>query len=513
MALDLIARGGRAPTDDVEEREHKPLHFGKPARQVRAPRAWPLDPPATVAVLTLLGLSIRLLVVRGFSLEEATAGYEARQAYGELLRLVQRTHHFPLGYTLLWAVAHTIGSSELDLRLPSLVFGTVLVPMLYIAGRALYDEPTGVLAAAFGSVGALAVWYSQEASVYALFILLVTVSIWAQARLLQGSRAWFWVAWAVACGSMVWTEWFAVLMVGTEIAIFLGALESRRRRRQPVRQLGTGLATSTVAIVVVCSPTLPLLLAQLRNKNGPGLGTPTATFFPVGIFDNLGSAISGYHYSDAIFSIIAIWPLGVVIGLTLLGRLRQRSNLQLIAMIAVPAVVLLVASGLVAQGRSLFEIGYFVQLVPALYLLLAGAAWSLMPNAAARRISISLLLATLIAGLVVQQSDSATPRLDGYAWALSQINAWATARDEIIYVPSFLTPAVAYFAPGVKAVTQVPGITQVPASVQIFVIGPFHLSGGAAAERQADAAVAELQGQRALLKVIHAENVTVWEFA
>ena len=123
-----------------------------------------------------------------------------------------------------------------------------------------------------------------------------------------------------------------------------------------MRQLGTGLATSTVAIVVVCSPTLPLLLDQLRNKNGPGLATPTATFFPVGVLDNLGSAIAGYHYSNAIVSIIAIWPLGVVIGLTLLGRLRLRSNLQLLAMIAVPAVVLLVTSGLgprpAASSRS-----------------------------------------------------------------------------------------------------------------------------------------------------------------
>jgi uncharacterized membrane protein len=513
VPLELVTRGVGAPTAEIKEREYKPRHLGEPARQAEFPRAWPLGRQATVAVLTLLALSVRLLVVRGFSLEEATVGYTARQSYGELLRLVQRTDHPPLEYTLLWVVAHTIGSSELELRLPSVVFGTLLVPMLYIAGRALYDERTGILAAAFGSVGALAVWYSQEASDYALLILLVTVSVWAQARLLQGSRPWLWVAWAAACGGMIWTEWSAVLVVGTETAVFLGALESRRRRHQPVRQLGRGLAISTVGTIIVCLPTLPLLLAQTRNKSGPGPGLTTTTFFPVGVFGNLGSAIAGYHHGDVIISTIAIWPLAVVIGLTLLGRLKQRSSLQMLAVVAIPVIVLLVEKGLVAQSRNPFQILYFVQVEPALYLLLAGAAWSVMPTPAARRIYISLLLATFIAGTVVQQLESANSRLEGSAWALAQINARVTARSEMVFVPSFLSEDIAYFAPGVKTAIPGPGITAVPASTQIFVVGPFRLPGRAVAERQAEAAVAKLQGRRALLKVLHGESVTVWEFA
>ncbi len=409
-------------------------------------------------------------------------------------------------------VAHTIGSSELELRLPSVVFGTLLVPMLYIAGRALYDGRTGILAAAIGSVGALAVWYSQEASVYALLILLVTVSVWAQARLLQGSRPWLWVAWAVACGGMIWTEWSAVLLVGTEIAVFLGTLESRRRRREPVRQVGRGLAISTVGTIIVCLPILPLLLAETSNKTAPGLGPPTATFFPAGFFDSLGTAIAGYHRSDVIIGIVAIWPLGIVIGLTLLGRLRQRSSLQMLAVVAVPVIVLLVEKGLVAQGRSPSEILYFVQAEPVLYLVLAGAAWSVMPTVAARRIYISLLLATFIAGTVVQQSESANSRLDGSAWALAQINARSTARNEMIYVPSFLSEDIAYFAPGIKAVTQGPALPKCPpasgfSSLVLFTYPVGRLQNDKRTRPWRTA------GPAGPAKVIHAENVTVWEFA
>ena len=54
--------------------------------------------------------------------------------------------------------------------LPSLIAATALVPLLYVVGRDIYDRRAGFAAAALGAVAPFAVWYAQEARMYALFM-------------------------------------------------------------------------------------------------------------------------------------------------------------------------------------------------------------------------------------------------------------------------------------------------------------------------------------------------------
>jgi 4-amino-4-deoxy-L-arabinose transferase-like glycosyltransferase len=285
-----------------------------------------IAPRAMVGALTITALGIRLVIVRGFWLDEATSGYDARLSYSGMIHHLLYDNHPPLEYTILWLVAHSLGSSQTDLRLPSILFGTLTIPMLYLAGRALYHERAGVLAAAFGTVGALSVWYSQEARMYALFMFLATVTIWALARILATGRGRYWVAWGVAGAAMIWTQWFASLAVGTEaIVIFCILVRQRYGRGQLVR-----LGVATAAIAVSCAPLLPLLLTQFHNNQANGLGfggpAPSAAFSPYGILNNLVWALFGYHSDAVIGALVAVWPLGLLVTLLVLGRSNSLSN-------------------------------------------------------------------------------------------------------------------------------------------------------------------------------------------
>jgi uncharacterized membrane protein len=475
-----------------------------------------VSPATVVTVLTVLGLGIRLVIVRGFWLDEATTGYDVRLSYAGMIHQLLHDNHPPLDYTILWLVAHSLGSTETDLRLPSILFGTLTIPMLYLAGRALYHEWAGVLAAAFGTVGALAVWYSQEARMYALFILLATVTIWALARILTTGRRRYWLAWSAAGAAMIWTQWFAVLAVGTEAVIILWIFIAHRYGRRALVNLGVAVTS----IAVVCAPGLPLLFTQFHNNQANGLGfgghaaqSTVDGFSPYGILNNLVWALFGYHNNGVIYALVALWPLGLLLAFLLLGRTRNRSNRVLATIVAVPTALVFLASASAAAGRSLFEVRYFIEAVPALYLLLAGGLWTMVSRATVRRIIAGILILVLTAGLITQQTDDANPRLYGYNAAFNEISALARPGDEILYAPSYFNVDVAYFEPHMRAIAVTGSLPSLPTTGSIFVVGSFNFVGVDQAQAATARVVNELGRDRRLETTLSAPNVTVWEFS
>ncbi len=469
-----------------------------------------------VALLTVVALGIRLVIVRGFWLDEATSGYDARLSYSGMLQQLVHDNHPPLEYSILWLVAHTVGSTQTDLRLPSILFGTLTIPMLYFAGRALYNERAGVLAAAFGTVGALAVWYAQEARMYALFMLLATVTIWAQAKILSSPHRRYWLGWVAASAAMIWTQWFASLAVGAEVLIFAWWLTFHPIGRQNRKPFAVALA----GIIVLCAPGIPLLITQFRNNQANGLGFggragsgTTGGFSPYGIFNNVVWAVIGYHSNAVVASIVAVWPLGILGALVVLGRRRHRANRQLVALIAIPMAITFLASANVAPSRSLFEVRYFIEAVPALYLLLAGAVCTMTAKVWARRGLGGALFAVLAVGLVLQQTDSANPRLYGYDTAFRHIAADARPGDEILYAPGYLNVDVSYFAPHTRAEPATALSPDLPASAQVFVVGSFNFAGSDLANTNTQRLLTTLEARRHLNAVVRAPNVTVWEFS
>ena len=75
----------------------------------------------------------------------------------------------PVYYSLL-KLALLFGDSEFAVRLPSMVFGVLTIPMVYRAGQLLAGSWAGLGAALFFALSASQVEYSQEARAYSLLI-------------------------------------------------------------------------------------------------------------------------------------------------------------------------------------------------------------------------------------------------------------------------------------------------------------------------------------------------------
>ncbi|MGH2928799.1 MAG: glycosyltransferase family 39 protein, partial [Solirubrobacteraceae bacterium] len=130
--------------------------------------------PTALAVggLTAAGLAVRCIIPRGIWLDEATSIHQAGMSFGAMIANLRTTDvHPPLYFSVLWVFEHLFGNGAFAMRVPSILAGSLIVPVAYVAARDLWDRRTGMVCASFATVAPIVVWYSQEARMYSMFML------------------------------------------------------------------------------------------------------------------------------------------------------------------------------------------------------------------------------------------------------------------------------------------------------------------------------------------------------
>ncbi|MDP9022272.1 MAG: glycosyltransferase family 39 protein [Actinomycetota bacterium] len=488
---------------------------------------------AIVAGLTLLALGLRLLIIRGLWVDEAITAQQAQMPFGQMIVDIRYGDvHPPLHHVTVWATVQLLGASEWTVRLPSIVFGTLLVPMLYLLGRDLYTRRTGVVAAAFGAFAPVVVWYSQEARMYALVMLLSATAVVAQYGAIRRVRWWTWVLYTAATIGLLWTHYVAGLQVAVQQLAFLVVAVRRRRRGQPTARLLGAWLGSLAVIVASLLPLLPIVEDQVRSFiTGRGdveaaPGTAGAGLTDVagaeggpsvyGIVVNLIWTFLGYHSDQVVKLLGALWPLGMLFALFLLGRGPWRPpTLLLLAAALGPMLGLLVASYFVsaptAGGESLFEVRYFSSAVPPLLALGARVVTSISDHRRVITVVTTVVVATMLTGLADQQLNSANPRLFDFRGALQDLRAEAAPEDVVIYAPDYLEHLVAFYAPDLDAEPMnVDNLPELNGDRSVHVLASF-LDVPATAARVGTALV-KLDREGRLVDHEEQERVEMWEF-
>ncbi|MCW5861770.1 MAG: glycosyltransferase family 39 protein [Anaerolineae bacterium] len=160
----------------------------------------PLAPLVFLLALLLLGTWLRVHNLDAFSFWTDEGLTPARSGYplAQILRneiviqgVVTTDTHPPLYYLIIAVTRRLFGLSDFAFRYPSVLFGVLLIPLLYQFGRALLPSQTpsplgrgtatggsavtlGLLVALLAAVNPLQVYYSQEARMYTLLVLLAT---------------------------------------------------------------------------------------------------------------------------------------------------------------------------------------------------------------------------------------------------------------------------------------------------------------------------------------------------
>lgn len=477
----------------------------------------------TALILTgmvAVAIGLRLLAGRSLWLDEATSWYETQLPFHRMLEVLRNTDVHPPGYfTVLWATVRAFGDGELALRLPSLIAATALVPMLYVAGKAMYDRATGLVAASFGVVAPLVVWYSQEARMYAQLMLLATVAIWALYRALEserlGPRVAYWAAYGLAGAALAWTQYFAFLpLFAFEGAIALIAWQ-RRRDGKPYRGLLVGGVLASLLMVVLIAPLVPFAHHQfsVNQAAGKGFDAPTQVNSSVenqvsfyAALTNGIWALVGYHSASTMANLTALWPLLILLALMLLGRGRSRATLLLLAGVMVPTAML---TALSLDQPFLFEVRYNLTAVPFLLLLGARAVTTWPQTARGRTVAAVAAVAVLCAGLADQEWNGANPRTYDFEGALAEVRARSGPEDVLMYMPHDLNNLVAYYPPGLRVRRLGPNMPAAKVPRVFLMESFFEDPANDAAVRKA---LVKLRGERKLVRRMRFPQVEVWEF-
>ncbi len=477
-----------------------------------------------VAGLTMLGIVIRLLSPHSIWVDEAISIRQAKLfPFQESIRALRDTDvHPPLFATVLWLEVHLFGTSQLAVRLPSIVTGSLMVPMLYLAGRELYDRRAGLAAAILGVFAPFAVWYSQETRMYPLFLLFGVSATWAQARVLRVGGRLAWVMYTLASALLLWTHYFATLQVLAQQIVFAVIAWRRRGSRRASRDgpdIVVPWLTSMATLALLVAPLVPFVNAQFNaynSRGGVGFAAQTSDVAAAGSHPllsiySIGAngvwAVFGYHSDAIVATLVALWPVGMLVAFLLLGRGYSRSSVLLAATVLVP-VLFLFALG--TQKDNLFEVRYFVGILPGLILLIARALTSWLRTTAGIALGVGLASLTLVLALSDQQLNPSDPRLYDFDGALKHVTAQAKPGDIIIYSPIFLVDVVDYYSPSLPSYGPGSGsLARARTARHVFVIGSFLSDPNVAVDTKA--LLVRLEQRRQVIDTFHVPQVTVWE--
>ncbi|MCL4389952.1 MAG: glycosyltransferase family 39 protein [Patescibacteria group bacterium] len=151
-----------------------------------------------IVVILVIGFLFRLINLnQSLWLDEAISVLAVKNnSFWQLVtQFAPGDFHPPLYYLILKFWDSFFGYGEISSRFLSVVFGTMAVAFVYLIGKRLFSKKVGLVAALFLSVNPLAVYYSQEARMYALVMLAVTAAVYF---FVSKRRWWFTLAFLVA---------------------------------------------------------------------------------------------------------------------------------------------------------------------------------------------------------------------------------------------------------------------------------------------------------------------------
>lgn len=179
------------------------------------------------APLVIFG-DVRLLAVAGtaFSLyiyridhqsvwaDEAFTIWVCALPLPELLsNLVADFVHPPLHYLVVHSVFHAFGEGVLQARIPSALFATLAVVVIYSLTRRLFSPNAALIAAALLTTSQFHLQYAQEARPYALLVLLSLCATSCFATALQRPTQRNWTIFVIAVTAAAYTHYYAIFLL------------------------------------------------------------------------------------------------------------------------------------------------------------------------------------------------------------------------------------------------------------------------------------------------------------
>lgn len=385
--------------------------------------------------LLLVGLTLRLIASnQSFWLDEAITALQTKSSLHHYLSAFAPTDFHPPGYYVLtWSVAQLVPASEFTLRLPSIIFGTLSIYLVYAIAKRLAPK-SALLAAALIATAPLHMYYSQEARMYMMALFFATSAVLAHLKYSQTPSRLNRTVFILCTTLMLYSHYLTVFM----LPIFF------------LTKKKTSRLIDMIIVFILFVPWLPTFVVQIKQ----GISSSHTAW----------GSILGYSNVKNILLIPAKFTLGRL-PLTALSQLvlallapicclliyrswKQPRTHLLFAWLIIP-ILLTIALSIKLPVLSYFRV---IFTLPAMYLLLAIGIRSL------KSIQLRNILASLL--LLVNVSTTAlylyypTYHREDWRQAVSLVESTATPNSTVLFAfPDSFAPWQWYQQTGVPVVT------------------------------------------------------------
>jgi mannosyltransferase len=171
---------------------------------------------AILFVITAVAFALRAYRLNFQSLwnDELLTHLNANDPFMTVLLNSQDVNTPPLYYVIIHFLISFFDHLSV-LRIPSLLFGSLSVPLFYLVLAHRFGRSVGLMGASLMVISPFHMWYSQEARPYALLLLLSMLSIWClQHATKNGSNRWWKVAFVISTTATVYCHTLAAALIG-----------------------------------------------------------------------------------------------------------------------------------------------------------------------------------------------------------------------------------------------------------------------------------------------------------
>jgi hypothetical protein len=188
--------------------------------------------PVVVALLTVLGAGLRLATVTQplYGDELSTHWVVAEHGFSDVLSVVHANWEItpPLYFLLSWLTTVPDLTAAL-LRLPSLLAGIAVIPLVYLLGARTVGRPAALVGTALTALSPFMIFYSTEARAYQLLTVLVVLSTLALLAAVGDGRTRWWVAYGACSCAAVYAHYTGVFALLGQFLWVLWAYPGARK--------------------------------------------------------------------------------------------------------------------------------------------------------------------------------------------------------------------------------------------------------------------------------------------
>jgi 4-amino-4-deoxy-L-arabinose transferase-like glycosyltransferase len=261
-------------------------------------------------------------------------------------------------FFLVTRVFLALGDLVFALRLPSVLFAALTIPLIYALGTALFGRLVGLLASFLLAIAPLQVRYAQEARMYAMLTFFCVLSLYLFWRAITTGEGRWWLGFVVVAALGLYIHQFALLTWAVMGLFVLWVLiHPAARRRFPIRIRTAVLAAA--ALVLALLPMIPLLLRGLASDDGLGAGAAPDW--------NLPSLLSAVRlFSGGTDLGVAVYLLLLALAVAVLVAKKREILALSLAWIVLPVILVLI----LPFGHAVL-IRYYLFALPVYLLLVA----------------------------------------------------------------------------------------------------------------------------------------------